>query len=124
MCIRDRVINVCHFLVVIIDGNLKSIMHLILCLFIFVAIIDGNLKSIMRLILALAAHFKPSSVKQSSASCDVSPSTSRQSIAGIAQVSTSSQHQGTLCTELDFASKEHIPLSGKKPCFDIKFSVV
>ncbi|XP_063959602.1 dixin-like isoform X3 [Lytechinus pictus] len=29
-------------------------------------IVDGNLKSIMRLILALAAHYKPSSVKQAS----------------------------------------------------------
>ncbi|XP_067945316.1 dixin-like [Watersipora subatra] len=29
-------------------------------------IVEGNMKSIMRLILALAAHFKPSSVKQSS----------------------------------------------------------
>ncbi|XP_052285903.1 dixin-like isoform X2 [Dreissena polymorpha] len=29
-------------------------------------IVDGNLKSIMRLILALAAHYKPKSVKQSS----------------------------------------------------------
>ena len=29
-------------------------------------IVEGNTKSIMRLILALAAHFKPNSVKQSS----------------------------------------------------------
>ena len=29
-------------------------------------IVDGNLKAIMRLILALAAHYKPSSVKQAS----------------------------------------------------------
>ncbi|XP_030834238.1 dixin isoform X3 [Strongylocentrotus purpuratus] len=40
-------------------------------------IVDGNLKSIMRLILALAAHYKPSSVKQASQASPMgaSPST-------------------------------------------------
>ncbi|XP_072049324.1 dixin-like isoform X2 [Amphiura filiformis] len=37
-------------------------------------IVDGNLKAIMRLILALAAHYKPGSVKQSPAAATGSPS--------------------------------------------------
>ncbi|BFZ25452.1 hypothetical protein BsWGS_28495 [Bradybaena similaris] len=41
-------------------------------------IVDGNLKAIMRLILALAAHYKPNSVRHSAQS-------SRQNITGIAQ---------------------------------------
>ncbi|XP_052063457.1 dixin-like isoform X1 [Mytilus californianus] len=43
-------------------------------------IVDGNLKSIMRLILALAAHFKPQSVKHSTQS-----NSKRSSVTGIAQ---------------------------------------
>lgn len=31
---------------------------------IFIEILEGNIKSIMRLILALAAHFKPSNLQQ------------------------------------------------------------
>ena len=34
--------------------------------FLFSDVVEGNLKAIMRLILALAAHFKPGSVRQSS----------------------------------------------------------
>ena len=43
-------------------------------------IVDGNVKAIMRLILALAAHYKPNSVKQTSKSAK------HQTVAGIAQV--------------------------------------
>ena len=50
----------------------------------FSDIVDGNLKSIMRLILALAAHFKPQSVKHSTQANNKS---SRSSVAGLAQVS-------------------------------------
>jgi hypothetical protein len=56
-----------------------------LCVFSFFSdIVDGNLKSIMRLILALAAHFKPQSVKHSTQANNKS---SRSSVTGIAQVS-------------------------------------
>lgn len=48
-------------------------------------IVDGNMKSIMRLILALAAHFKPNSVRQT-AQYDKNMGQGRlQSVAGIAQ---------------------------------------
>ena len=51
----------------------------------FVAdIVDGNLKSIMRLILALAAHYKPKSVKHSSQNSR--PGSKSPSVTGIAQV--------------------------------------
>lgn len=42
-------------------------------------IVEGNLKAIMRLVLALAAHYKPNSVRHST-------QTNKQNIAGIAQV--------------------------------------
>ncbi len=48
-------------------------------------IVDGNLKAIMRLILALAAHYKPNSVKHSAYQHYRSPS--KGNLAGIAQVS-------------------------------------
>ena len=50
-------------------------------------IVDGNLKSIMRLILALAAHFKPNSVKQSNQKAPQADGHQQQSMAGIAHVS-------------------------------------
>ncbi|XP_067676980.1 dixin-like isoform X2 [Haliotis asinina] len=46
-------------------------------------IVDGNLKAIMRLILALAAHYKPNSVKHSAYQHYRSPS--KGNLAGIAQ---------------------------------------
>lgn len=46
-------------------------------------IVDGNLKSIMRLILALAAHYKPKSVKHSSNNSR--PGSKSPSVTGIAQ---------------------------------------
>ena len=48
-------------------------------LVIFVDIVNGNVKSVMRLVLALAAHFKPSSVKATTGM-------QKQSIAVLAQV--------------------------------------
>lgn len=48
-------------------------------------IVDGNLKSIMRLILALAAHFKPDSVKHSAHRQYQSPGRGGVNVAGIAQ---------------------------------------
>ncbi|XP_052803591.1 dixin-like isoform X3 [Mya arenaria] len=50
-------------------------------------IVDGNLKSIMRLILALAAHYKPNSVKHSSSSSRGSTKSDRRSpnVSAIAQ---------------------------------------
>ena len=64
--------------------------HTLFALF-FLDIVEGNLKSIMRLILALAAHFKPNSVKQSAAVEGKREVTvSRQSsVAGLAHVSIS-----------------------------------
>ena len=61
----------------------------------FTDIVEGNIKSIMRLILALAAHFKPNSVKQSSAANVDSPAAAdspaapspNTSVSGIAHVS-------------------------------------
>lgn len=54
-------------------------------------IVEGNIKSIMRLILAVAAHFKPNSVKQAPSSGAASPVAkasprANTSITGIAQV--------------------------------------
>lgn len=46
-------------------------------------IVDGNLKSIMRLILALAAHYKPKSVKHSNQNSR--PGSKSPSVTGIAQ---------------------------------------
>jgi len=50
--------------------------------------VEGNLKAIMRLILALAAHFKPQSVKHSSSQHKNLNQSSAQSpnATGIAQV--------------------------------------
>ncbi|CAH1796809.1 unnamed protein product [Owenia fusiformis] len=52
-------------------------------------IVDGNLKAIMRLILALAAHYKPNSVKQStrqSSNIESTPkNTANMGLAGMAQ---------------------------------------
>ena len=39
-------------------------------------LLEGNLKSVMRLILALAAHYKPQSVKHHDTSTDSVPETS------------------------------------------------
>lgn len=47
-------------------------------------IVEGNLKCIMRLVLALAAHFKPNSVKHQSVAGVISPNRGR-SLASIAQ---------------------------------------
>jgi len=52
-------------------------------MFTFSDILDGNMKAIMRLILALAAHYKPNSVKQSSHG---TPTKGITSMVGIAQV--------------------------------------
>ena len=54
-------------------------------------IVDGNLKSIMRLILALAAHFKPNSVRQTAQYDKAAPHVPQQSVAGIAQVNNIAQ---------------------------------
>ncbi|KAI0234361.1 Dixin [Lamellibrachia satsuma] len=48
-------------------------------------IVEGNMKSIMRLILALAAHFKPNSVRQTAQYDKVTSHVHLQSVAGIAQ---------------------------------------
>ena len=50
----------------------------------FSDIVDGNLKSIMRLILALAAHYKPKSVRHSAQNSR--PGSKSPSVTGIAQV--------------------------------------
>ncbi|GAB1603168.1 dixin-like [Argonauta hians] len=62
-------------------------------------IVDGNLKCIMRLILALAAHFKPNSVKHQSVAGVISPNRGR-SLASIAQSAAV-----TLATARRFVSK-------------------
>ena len=52
----------------------------------FSDIVDGNIKAIMRLILALAAHFKPRSVRQTATSSP-QPQNSNTTLTGIAHVS-------------------------------------
>lgn len=54
-------------------------------MYLFADIVEGNLKCIMRLVLALAAHFKPNSVKHQSVAGVISPNRGR-SLASIAQV--------------------------------------
>ena len=51
--------------------------------FVITDIVEGNTKSLMRLILALAAHYKPGSVKQS----HNYRGTHSTSVSGLAQVS-------------------------------------
>ena len=54
---------------------------------IFSDVCEGNLKSIMRLILALAAHYKPNSVKHSSTGSRSSGSEKQSpNVSAIAQV--------------------------------------
>ena len=45
-------------------------------------VLEGNLKAVMRLILALAAHYKPQSVKHHDASYDNIPDKTEPSING------------------------------------------
>ena len=58
------------------------------CLSMFLEIVSGKEKAIMRIILALAAHFKPNSVKQTKTA---------RSMAGIAQVMFSLPQTFKLC---------------------------
>ena len=53
----------------------------------------------MRLILALAAHFKPNSVKQSAHSRNTTPNKHEQSVVGLAQV--------TINIDIKLNLKEH-----------------
>ena len=48
-------------------------------------ILEGNLKAVMRLILALAAHYKPASVKHHDVSYDNMPEVEKQEQAAVAR---------------------------------------